>query len=90
MTELTVPPDADEERTADLVREHVSVGDTVEIWGRERTDADDPEHSGVVTGFETGYLELEGDSPEEKSVRYDEIDTVIRAQTDDETPDSGP
>lgn len=80
MTELTVPPDADEQTAADLVREHVSVGDVVEIWKRERTDADDPEHSGEVTGFEPAYLELDDQSPEGKSVRYDEIDTVIKAE----------
>ncbi|WP_440771766.1 hypothetical protein [Natronorubrum sp. DTA28] len=84
MTELTVPPDADEEEAAALVQEHISVGDVVEIWKRERTDADDPEHSGAVTSFEPAYLEIDGQSPENKSVRYDEIDTVIRAKTADE------
>ena len=80
MTELTVPRDADEERTAALVREHVEIGDVVQIWERDRTDADDPEITGEVTGVETGYLELDGQPLEEGSVRYDEIGTVIRVE----------
>lgn len=80
MTELTVPRDADEERTAALVREHVEIGDVVQIWERDRTDADDPEITGEVTGVETGYLELDDQPLEEGSVRYDEIGTVIRVE----------
>ncbi|WP_121741124.1 hypothetical protein [Natronorubrum halophilum] len=80
MTELTVPPDASEDRAAELVRDHVTVGDVVQIWGRERTGGDDPELTGEVTGFEPAYLELDGRSLTEGSVRYDEIETVSRVE----------
>lgn len=84
MTELTVPRDADQETAAELVQNHVAVGDVVEIWERERTDGDDPQHRGEVTGIEPGYIELEGQPAEGAGIRYDEIDTVIRAQTADD------
>ncbi|ELY48314.1 hypothetical protein [Natronorubrum sulfidifaciens] len=81
MTELTIPPDTDKNRAAELVRQHVTTGDTVEIWDRERTDGDDPNHTGTVTDITPGYLELDGHSPTDSSVRYDEIDTVIRVES---------
>ncbi|MDQ2049368.1 hypothetical protein RBH26_02600 [Natronolimnohabitans sp. A-GB9] len=80
MTELDVPPDADQDEAAALVREHVDVGDVVQIWERDRTDDGDHDVTGKVTGIEPGYLELEGQSPESGSVRYDEIGTVIRVE----------
>lgn len=81
MTELSIPRDADEERAAALVREHVSVGDVIEVWERDRTDADDPEFTGEVTGIEPGYLELDGQSLEDESIRYDKIGTIIRVES---------
>lgn len=81
MTELTVPPDADGDEVVELVREHVTVGDVVEIWERDRTGSDDPEHRGEVTGLEPGYLELDGDSPDGASVRYDEIGSIVRIES---------
>ena len=84
MTELTVPRDVDQERAAELVSQHVSVGDVVEVWERDRTDADDPEHDGEVTGIETGYLELDGQPPGDGSVRYDQIGTVVKVENADE------
>ncbi|MXV60636.1 hypothetical protein GS429_00825 [Natronorubrum sp. JWXQ-INN-674] len=84
MTELDIPPDADEEQTAKLVREHVTVGDVVQIWEKKRASGMDPELTGEVTGIETGYIELEGQSPEDGSVRYDEIGTVIRVEPAEE------
>ena len=78
MTELTVPSDADQERAAALVRDHVTIGDVVEVWERDRTGGDDPEVTGEVTGIEPGYLELDGQPPGEGSVRYDRIGTVIK------------
>ncbi|ELY49333.1 hypothetical protein [Natronolimnohabitans innermongolicus] len=80
MTDLTIPRDANEEDAEKLVREHVEIGDTVQIWERERTDDGDHDVVGEVTGIEAGYLELDGQSPESGSVRYDEIDTVIRVE----------
>ncbi|ELY58259.1 hypothetical protein [Natronococcus jeotgali] len=77
MTELTIPPDADEERAAQLVREHVEVGDVVEVrseeWADERQNVD---VEGTVTALEPGYLELDEQPPGEGSVRYDEIHTI--------------
>ncbi len=81
MTELTIPPDADEQRAAALVHEHITPGDTVEIWERDRTSADEPEITGEVTGLEPGYLELDGQSLSDGSVRYDEIGIVIRLES---------
>ncbi|QSW99565.1 hypothetical protein [Haloterrigena alkaliphila] len=80
MTELTIPPDATEERAATLVREHVTVGELVEVWERDRTGADDPEYIGEVTGIEPGYLELDDQSLEGGSIRYDEIGTVVKVE----------
>ncbi|NGM67578.1 hypothetical protein G6M89_00905 [Natronolimnobius sp. AArcel1] len=81
MTELEIPPDASEERAAKLVQEHVSVGDVVEVWEADRTDASDADRTGEVTGIEHGYLELDGHDLNEGSVRYDEIRTLIRVKS---------
>lgn len=80
MTELTIPPDADEVRATKLVQEHVDVGDVVEIWEADRTGSDDPHHTGEVTGLEPGYLELDGRPLDEGSIRYDEIHSLIRVE----------
>ena len=80
MTELSVPRDADQERAAELVHQHVTVGDVVEVWERDRTGGDDPEITGEVTGIEPDYLELDGQSVEEGSVRYDRIGKVVRVE----------
>ena len=89
MTELTIPPDADDERAAALVREHVDVGDEVEVREAERTGGDDPAVTGEVTGIEAGYLELDGQPLDGKSVRYDEIKSLTRVESESK-PDSGP
>ncbi|RQG98946.1 hypothetical protein [Natrarchaeobius oligotrophus] len=81
MTELTIPQDADGTRAAELVQEHVDVGDRVEIREAERTGSGDPEITGEVTGIEPGYLELDGQPLSEGSVRYDEIHTVVRLES---------
>ncbi|QFU81186.1 hypothetical protein [Natronorubrum aibiense] len=81
MTELTIPPDADDKRAAELVREHVEPGDIVEIWDRDRTGSDDPKHTGEVTALETAYLELDGQPLDGGSVRYDEIGMVNRLES---------
>ncbi|EMA46221.1 hypothetical protein [Halobiforma nitratireducens] len=81
MTELTIPPDADDQRAAKLVRDHLEIGDAVEVREMDRTGSDDPETTGEVTGFEAGYLELDGNPPTEGSPRYDEIHTVSRLDT---------
>lgn len=84
MTELSIPPDASDDQSARLVREHVSVGDVVEVRERDRTGSDDPETTGEVTGLETGYLELDGRSLADGSLRYDEIGTVVLVERADE------
>ena len=89
MTELTIPGEADEQRAAQLVREHVEIGDTVEVRESERTGGDDPEVTGEVTAVEAGYLELDGEPVDGKSVRYDEIQTLTRVESESK-PDSGP
>ncbi|MFD1564128.1 hypothetical protein ACFR99_11265 [Haloarchaeobius amylolyticus] len=76
MTNLTVPPDADTKRTKSLVQEHVDIGDTVEVRSEERTAGQMTAVTGDVTGFEPGYLELDGQPLDDGSVRYDEIHTV--------------
>lgn len=81
MTDLTIPTDADTDRAAALVKEHVDVGDEVEIWEADRTGADDPEHTGTVTAIESGYLELDEQPLDEGSVRYDQIRSVVRVDT---------
>ncbi|MWV39907.1 hypothetical protein [Natrialba sp. INN-245] len=78
MTELTIPPDADEQKATRLVQEHVTVGDDVEVRKADRTGSGDPQLTGGVTGIEAGYLELDGNSLGEGSVRYDEIHTIAR------------
>lgn len=83
MTELEIPPETDADEAKDLVREFVDVGDEVEVWDEEMTTGGASERvraHGEVTGFETGYLELDGESPEGASVRYDEIHTVKRVR----------
>ncbi|MFU8869776.1 hypothetical protein [Natronococcus sp.] len=83
MTELTIPPDADEERAAQLVREHVEVGDVVEVQSKEwADDSQDFDIEGTVTGVEPAYLELDDQPVDEGSVRYDEIHTVIRVDAE--------
>ncbi|MCW8172466.1 hypothetical protein D8S78_08070 [Natrialba swarupiae] len=77
MTELTIPPDAGEQKATRLVQEHVTVGDDVEVRKADRTGSGDPQLTGEVTGIEAGYLELDGKSLG-GSVRYDEIHTIAR------------
>ncbi|THE63971.1 hypothetical protein D8Y22_15295 [Salinadaptatus halalkaliphilus] len=81
MTELTIPPDADEQQATRLVQDHVEIGDTVEIREAERTGGDDPEITGTVTGVEAGYLELDDEPLDGKSVRYDELQTISRVES---------
>jgi len=81
MTNLTVPPDANTRRTKALVQEHVDIGDTVEVRSAERTMDQITLVTGDVTGFESEYLELDGQSLDEGSVRYDEIHTVSKIES---------
>lgn len=82
MTELTIPPDTDEEHAAQLVREHVEVGDVVEVRSKEwADDSQDFDIEGTVTGIEPGYLELDDQPVDEGSVRYDEIHTVTQVDS---------
>ncbi|ELZ05626.1 hypothetical protein C482_01901 [Natrialba chahannaoensis JCM 10990] len=82
MTELTIPRDAGTEEASALVKEHVAVGDKVEIREADRTGGDDVAMTGEVTGIEPGYLELDGQSPKNGSPRYDEIRTVTRVDAE--------
>ncbi|WP_408958089.1 hypothetical protein [Natrinema sp. 74] len=81
MTDLTIPPDADERRAAELVQSHVEIGDTVEIRNSERTEDHQLDVTGEVTGLEADYVEIDGQSPADKGVRYDEIHTVSRIES---------
>ena len=76
MSELTIPDEADEPETRELVRKHVAVGDEVQIGNNERGGGSRIDVTGEVTGIESGYVELDGHPPEGKSVRYDQIGTV--------------
>ena len=83
MTELTIPPDADGDRAAQLVQEHVEVGDVVEVQSKEwADDSQDFDIEATVTGFEPVYLELDEQPVDEGSVRYDELHTVVRVDSD--------
>ena len=81
VTELTIPPDTDEQQAAELVAEHVDVGDDVEVRGAERTGDGEPVVTGEVTDVAPGYLELDGEPADGKGVRYDEIKTVTLVDT---------
>ncbi|WP_049927416.1 hypothetical protein [Halopiger goleimassiliensis] len=81
MTELTIPPEADEQRAAELISDHVDVGDDVEVREAERTGSDDHAVTGEVTDVSPGYLELDGEPLDGKSVRYDEIETLTLLDT---------
>ncbi|QLK26610.1 hypothetical protein HYG81_03050 [Natrinema zhouii] len=76
MTDLTIPPDADTDRIKALVQDHVEIGDTVEVRSEERTEDHQTAVTGEVTGIEPGHLEIDGQSLNNGSVRYDEIHTV--------------
>ncbi|OLZ40540.1 hypothetical protein A6E15_05840 [Natrinema saccharevitans] len=76
MTDLTIPADAGTDRIKTLVQDHLEIGDTVEVRDAERTEDHGTDVVGEVTGFEPGYLEIDGRSLDEGSVRYDEIHTV--------------
>lgn len=82
MSQLTIPPDADQERATELVREHVEVGDAVEVRSQEWADPDQGfDIEGTVTGLEPGYLEIDERPVGEGSVRYDEIHTVSKVKS---------
>jgi len=76
MTDLTVPSDANTKRIKALVENHVELGDTVEVRSEERTEDRMTDVTGEVTSFEPGYLELDGQSLAEGSVRYNKINSV--------------
>lgn len=76
MTDLTIPADADANRAKALVEEHIEIGDIVTVRDAERTEDHQMDITGEVTGFESDYLEIDGNSPGEGGVRYDEIQTV--------------
>ncbi|ELZ10237.1 hypothetical protein C478_15132 [Natrinema thermotolerans DSM 11552] len=82
MTDLTIPPDADTDRIKALVQDHFEIGDTVEVRSEERTEDHGTDVVGDVTGFEPGYLEIDGQSLDAGSVRYDEIHTVGTIESD--------
>ncbi|WP_254523854.1 hypothetical protein [Natrinema caseinilyticum] len=82
MTDLTVAPDADDRRTAELVQNHVDIGDVVEVRNEERTEDHQLSVSGEVTGFEADYLEIDGNAPEDGGVRYGQIHTVSRIESE--------
>ncbi|QLG48048.1 hypothetical protein [Natrinema halophilum] len=82
MTDLTIPPDTDEKRAAELVQSHVDIGDVVEVRNEERTEDHQLDVTGEVTGLETTYLEIDGNPPENGSVPYTRIHTVSRIETE--------
>ncbi|MGQ3413539.1 hypothetical protein [Natrinema versiforme] len=82
MTNLKIPPDADTERTKALVREHLEIGDIVEVRSEERTEDHETDVTGELTSFEPGYLEIDGQPLGEGSVRYDEIQTVGKIESE--------
>ena len=84
MTELEVPPETDDQTISELVREFVDLGDEVEVWEAERTTTGGGPPvlaRGVVTGFETGYLEIDGEPLNGESVRYEQIHTMSRVDS---------
>lgn len=81
MTDLSIPPDADTDRIKALVQDHLEIGDTVEVRSEERTEDHQTAVTGELTGFEPGYLEIDGQPLGEGSVRYDEIHTVGKLES---------
>ncbi|WP_254530550.1 hypothetical protein [Natrinema gelatinilyticum] len=82
MTDLTIPPNATEERIAELVRSHVDIGDVVEVRNEERTEDHQVDVTGEVTDFERTYLELDGRPLDDGSVQYDQIHTVSKIESE--------
>ncbi|AGB16627.1 hypothetical protein Halru_2033 [Halovivax ruber XH-70] len=84
MTELEIPPDADEPTAASLVRDFVDEGVLVEVHTADtmgHSVSESPTVEGEVTGFEPGYLELDGEGPTGKGVRWDEVSLLTRIET---------
>ncbi|MCU4925411.1 hypothetical protein OB905_05330 [Halobacteria archaeon AArc-dxtr1] len=90
MTELTVPPKADEAEAGELIAEFVEYGDIVKVRS-EATAADDRTVvEGEVTGLRTqesgpNYLELDERPLGAGSIAYSDIDTIVR-RVDDTSP----
>lgn len=84
MTELEIPPDSDAETAEALVREVVDVGAVVRAHTRETMGLPGEGSTGIegrVTGFEPGYLELDGEDATGKSVRWDELSMLTRLES---------
>ncbi|SEV83376.1 hypothetical protein [Natrinema salifodinae] len=82
MTDITIPPDADEDQARRLIEDHVEIGDVVEIRSEERTEDHPVDVTGEVTGIEPGYVEIDGRPVGEGSVRYDQIHTVGKIESE--------
>lgn len=84
VTELEIPPDSDAETAEALVREVVDVGAVVRAHTRETMGQPDEGSTGIegrITGFEPGYLELDGEDETGKSVRWDELSMLTRLES---------
>ncbi|WP_254863571.1 hypothetical protein [Halovivax gelatinilyticus] len=83
MTELEIPPEADESTAYDLITEFIDEGAVVDVQSRQTTDevGETPDDvRGTITGFQHGYLEIDGESPDGKGVRYDEVHLLTRVE----------
>ena len=80
MTEVKIPVEADEKRASELVREHLEIGDEVLVRNQETAAGQRIEERGEVTGFEPGYLELDGQPLTAKSVRYDDLHVITKIE----------
>ena len=83
MTELQIPPEADEREAMELVDELVDIGDVVEVESYAMTGEERIEVTGEITGShdpdsEPAYLEIDGQPVGEGSVPYEKIERVIR------------
>ncbi len=85
MTELQIPPEADEREAMELVDDLVDIGDVVEVESYAMTGEERIEVTGEITGShdpdsEPAYLEIDGQPVGEGSIPYEEIELVIRRE----------
>ncbi|MFC3958570.1 hypothetical protein [Halovivax cerinus] len=84
MTELEIPPGSDAETTISLVREFTDVGAIVRVQTRPSSGDRSDEGTGIegeVTGFEPGYLELDGEGPQGNGIRWDALSILTRIES---------
>ena len=86
MSELDIPPDADDREAADLLRELVSPGDEVSV-DRDVTSFEGADTSrGTVVSIAKEHLELETGAASNERIRPSEIGQVTVVSRSHERP----